>query len=198
MLTKFINFYLSIRNSIITIGLGEVGRRIKIGRGVIFSGRRAIILKDGVTLENSIIIYGGSGIRQVEIGVNSTIGSFVEIRCHGGFISIGKNCLVNTGTVIFGAGGVEIGDDTMISPNCTLAASNHIFKRRSIPIREQGNIHKGIKIGKGCWIGANCTITDGVNIGEGVIIGAGSVVTKDIPSFSIAFGVPARVSLLRP
>ena len=57
----------------------------------------------------------------------------------------------------------------------------------------QGASRKGIKIGKDCWIGSGVKILDGVTIGDGCIIAAGAVVNKDIPEYSIAGGIPARV-----
>lgn len=193
MLGIILNICRAIRVKLATAGLGNVGRGVEVGRGVLFSGRRAIELHDAVSIENYVVVYGGNAKRQIEIGTNSNIGSFVELRSHGGFIKIGKNCLINTGTVIMGAGGVEIGDDTMIASKCILVASNHIFADRATLIREQGNRHEGIIIGRDVWVAANCCITDGVTIGDGAVIGAGSVVTKDIPPYAIALGVPAKI-----
>jgi len=62
-----------------------------------------------------------------------------------------------------------------------------------MPIINQGIISKGIKIEDDVWIGSNSTVLDGVTIGRGSVIGAGSVVTQDIPPFSVALGVPAKL-----
>ena len=61
------------------------------------------------------------------------------------------------------------------------------------PIRLQGVSRQGIHIGPNCWVGAKVTVLDGVTIGEGSVVAAGAVVTKDIPPYSIAAGVPAKV-----
>lgn len=67
-----------------------------------------------------------------------------------------------------------------------------------IPISEQGMDFKGgIHIGKNCWIGANTVVLDGVTIGNDTIVGAGSVVSKDLPAYSIAVGNPARILKMR-
>jgi len=70
---------------------------------------------------------------------------------------------------------------------------NHNFRDSTRLIREQGVTYKGIVIEDDVWIGSKATIVDGVTIGQGAVIGAGSVVTKSIPAYAIAVGVPARV-----
>ena len=94
-------------------------------------------------------------------------------------------------------GKVEIGDDTIFGPGVSIHAENHNFKDLDRTIRLQGATRKGIKIGKNCWIGSKVIILDGVNIGDNVIIGAGAVVTKDIPDYAIAAGVPAKIIKMR-
>jgi acetyltransferase-like isoleucine patch superfamily enzyme len=61
-----------------------------------------------------------------------------------------------------------------------------------MPIQTQGHVAKSIEIGDDVWIGANVVVLGGVRIGRGAVIGAGAVVTRDIPEFAIAVGVPAR------
>jgi acetyltransferase-like isoleucine patch superfamily enzyme len=89
-------------------------------------------------------------------------------------------------------GEIYIGDQTLIGPNCTIHSGNHIFTNASIPIRAQGHEFSPIHIGKDVWIAANVTILKGVSIGDGSVIAAGSVVTHDVPAFTIYAGVPAR------
>ncbi len=70
---------------------------------------------------------------------------------------------------------------------------NHNFADTSQKIIDQGVTCKGIVIEDDCWLGFGVKVLDGVTIGKGSVIGAGAIVTKDIPPFSIAVGVPARV-----
>ncbi|GAB3637398.1 hypothetical protein GCM10027422_29880 [Hymenobacter arcticus] len=110
-----------------------------------------------------------------------------------GKVTIGKYCQLNPFVVIY-AGEVIIGDNVMIAPHCMLSSGNHDYKQLEKPMRFAGDFTKGpIVIENDVWIGANVTITDGVTIGEGAVIAANSCVTKDIPPFAIAAGVPARV-----
>jgi acetyltransferase-like isoleucine patch superfamily enzyme len=101
---------------------------------------------------------------------------------------------IGIGAVILVINSVHIKKDAMIGPNCVIADYDHSYQDINIPIHHQGlgNI-KPIEIGEGAWIGANATIVSGVTIGKNVVIGANSVVTKDIPDYSVAIGIPAKV-----
>jgi acetyltransferase-like isoleucine patch superfamily enzyme len=112
---------------------------------------------------------------------------------YGGDIDIGVNCSVNPYCVLYGLGGLKIGDNVRIAAHTVIVPANHTFDDPSIPICRQPETKKGIIIEDDVWIGAGCRILDGVRIGRGSVIGAGSVVTKSIPEMSVAVGVPARV-----
>ena len=88
---------------------------------------------------------------------------------------------------------VTIGSDTWVAPNAYIVPTTHVYKRRDAIISEQGTRGGDITIGEDCWIGINAVISPGVTIGKGVVIGANSVVTTDIPEYSIAVGAPAKV-----
>ena len=108
-------------------------------------------------------------------------------------LSIGKNSGINRGTWISAMGGVEIGNHVLIGPYVIIHSANHKFDRLDIPIQEQGWDKLGTTIDDDVWIGANAIVLPGVTIGKGSVIGAGIVVTKDIPPYSVAVGVPAKV-----
>ncbi len=108
-------------------------------------------------------------------------------------VSIGERCSINRGCKILASRLVNdveivIGDHVLLGPDVSILAAGHDYNKLMVP-----SIAKSIFIGKHVWIGANSTILPGVHIGEGAIIGAGAVVTKDIPPYSVACGVPARV-----
>lgn len=89
---------------------------------------------------------------------------------------------------------VEIEDDVLFAAYVHITDHSHDYRNVETPIYKQGLIEKGpVKIGKGSWIGLRCSILSGVSIGEHSIIAAGAVVTKDIPPYSIAAGVPAKI-----
>ncbi len=95
---------------------------------------------------------------------------------------------------------MKIGDNVFFGPNCTVATPVHPFlpSERKMKFKADGTAYddeyaKPIVIGSNCWIASNVVIAGGVTIGEGCVIGAGSVVTRDIPSNSLAAGNPCRV-----
>ncbi len=82
----------------------------------------------------------------------------------------------------------------LIAGNCYLGGGRYYIDRVDIPIMEQGVYTRGrLTIGDDVWLGAGAVVLDGVKVGKGCIIGAGAVVTKDLPDYSIAAGVPAKV-----
>jgi acetyltransferase-like isoleucine patch superfamily enzyme len=108
-------------------------------------------------------------------------------------LSIGKNSTWNYGCWINAMGKITIGDNVIIGPYCIIHSGNHKFENVNVPIREQGYEKYHTVIEDDCWLGANVIVLPGVHISKGSIIGAGSVVTKDIPQYTIAVGNPAKV-----
>lgn len=106
-------------------------------------------------------------------------------------ITIGNNVGIARDVVLDGRGGIEIGDFSLIGFESVLLTSTHIYNSKNIPIAKQGMYSKPVKIGKDCWIGARVMVLPGIEIGDGCIIGANSVVTKNIPSYNVAVGIPA-------
>lgn len=168
-------------------GNNIVSLRAEVERGLMLTlGKNASIG------EYAKLLNRGNG--SIEIGDNTKIEYFVLLETRrGGFIKIGANSAINAFSVIYGAGGVTIGNNTRIACHTVIVASNHNFDDVTKDIHEQGVSKKGIVIGNDVWIGAGARILDGVCIGDHAVIGAGSVVTKDIPENSVAVGVPARV-----
>lgn len=107
-------------------------------------------------------------------------------------LSIGDNSGVGIGACINGP--VTIGADVMMGQDVIIYTTRHKDDRTDIPMREQGMADvMPVVIGNDVWIGGRVIILPGVTIGDGCIIGAGAVVTKDVPSYSVAVGVPAKV-----
>jgi len=129
----------------------------------------------------------------ITIGDNCMIYQHTILQTGGGTIKIGSDCMIKPFCVIHGLGGVVIGNYVLIASSSAIIAQTHVFSEVSTPIVLQGDIGEGIIIEDDVWIGYGVKILGGVTIGTGSVIGAGAVVTKDIPPFSVAAGVPAKV-----
>jgi acetyltransferase-like isoleucine patch superfamily enzyme len=109
-------------------------------------------------------------------------------------VRIGKDTFLNLGVMVAALQLVEIGDHCMFANGCFVTDASHRFDDPDRPVTWQGFDSKGpTRIGDNVWCGAHVVVTSGVTIGERSVIGANSVVTTDIPPYSIAAGVPARV-----
>lgn len=154
---------------------------IKLGSGVhLFKGVRI----DGLGHKNNqIILEEGVAVeRNVDIGALDNTQVYID-----------KGTFIGVGVCIAGPGNIKIGKRCLIAAHTGIFGNNHIYTDPLKCIADQGVIRKGITIEDDCWLGHNVTVTDGVTIGKGSVIGAGAVVTKDIPAYSIAVGIPARV-----
>ena len=110
---------------------------------------------------------------------------------YGKHIKVGKNFFANYNCCILDVGKVTIGDNCLFAPNVSIYTAGHpIHPDARNSLYEYGI---DVTIGNNCWLGGNVIVMPGVNIGDNCVIGAGSVVTKDIPAWSIAAGNPARV-----
>ena len=112
----------------------------------------------------------------------------VEYGCN---TTIGAGSYANFNLCILDCALVTIGDRVMFGPGVSILTATHETEVQSR--RDNIEYAKEITIGDDCWIGGHVVILPGVHIGEGCTIAASSVVTKDIPPWSVAMGSPARV-----
>jgi acetyltransferase-like isoleucine patch superfamily enzyme len=132
---------------------------------------------------------------RLEIGAHALLEPGVWLTAPGSArIRIGAGSFLNLGVMVAALELVEIGDHCMLANGCFISDASHRFDDPVRPVPWQGFTSKGpTRVGDNVWCGANVVITTGVTIGERCVIGANSVVTSDIPAFSIAAGAPARV-----
>lgn len=145
----------------------------------------AVSFGEGSVISHDAFLYGVKG----SFGSHTLIGSHALLRSLE--ITAGNNCSFNSYSVVHGK--VTLGDNVRIAPGAKIFGENHGFSAIDIPICTQPNTRKGIVIESDVWIGANAVICDGARVGAHSVIGAGSVVTHDIPPYSVAAGNPARV-----
>lgn len=126
--------------------------------------------------------------------------SVIDVRDHPKFptgasrLSIGKNVYIGEQCNIRAGGGwIDIGDDVMIATGTAVFATNHRMDAGTSMIRQSWSTERvGVKIGSDVWIGSRCVILPGVRIGDGAVIAAGAVVRCDVPSGAIFGGIPAK------
>lgn len=189
-----------IRNIVYPVFFRNIDRKAFIGSGVILRCPKKIRLMKNTIIEEAVHINAQSNKHTaIEIGEGSRIRSFSILTAgpFEGFIKVGRNSTIGYSTIIYGHGGVTVGDNVMIAAQCYIVAQNHTFKSRDVPIIEQDIEARGIVVGDDVWIGAGVKILDGVIIGKGAVIGAGSVVTKDVPAYTVNAGIPTQVIAVR-
>ena len=151
----------------------------------------------GITLERGVIIDGLS-CDGVHFGDNVVIGPYSVVRASlpsnlGAGVRMGSNSALDAYSFIGAAGLVEIGENVIMGQHVAFHAENHNYERTDIPIKQQGTRRQGIVIEDDCWVGSNTVFLDGAHVGRGCVIAAGAVVRGEVPAYSIAGGVPARV-----
>jgi acetyltransferase-like isoleucine patch superfamily enzyme len=186
-----------------TIAIALVRINERIIRPIVYRMNNAIVRFFGMKLGEDCKISWRSrivGHRHVVVGNNLFIDDMSFIKCLTSQRGDGKPALVIGDNVqimhcvtIDANYYVEIGDNTMLAPFSYIVDNNHSYKDIHIPIRDQGSEYASVTIGKNCWIGAHVIILSGVSIGDHVVVAANSTVTKNIPSFSIAAGSPAKI-----
>jgi acetyltransferase-like isoleucine patch superfamily enzyme len=179
----------------------------KTNNAKIYYNSRSLILGAGSMLYKETVIYNLCGdINTIIVGKNTHVRGELLTLAYGGKIEIGDNSFIGTGSRIWSGEKISIGSNVLVSHNVNIIDTdsheiNHIERaegyknlfKNGYP-KEKGSIKTDkITIHNYVWISFNASIMKGVTIGEGAIIGANSVVTKDIPPYSLAVGNPARV-----
>ena len=138
------------------------------------------------------------GAKWIEVGEKTFFQRGSWLYCEGvegvtPSLRIGKNCTFGYNNYISCVRHVSIGDFVLTANNIYISDNYHQYKDISRPIIQQPvGFKKAVSIGDGCWIGENVSIL-GVSIGKNCVIGANAVVTHDIPDYSVAVGIPAKV-----
>jgi acetyltransferase-like isoleucine patch superfamily enzyme len=165
-------------------------------------------ISPNVKLADNAKIFNPSNNKDlIMVGSNSVVNGTLYVFSHGGRIKIGEDCFVGENSKIWSADSVEIGDRVLISHNVNIHDTNahpiDSTKRHEHFIRnvsgsyssknDLGILSAPVTILDDVWIGFNAVILKGVTIGKAAIVAAGSIVTSDVPEFSIVAGNPAKV-----
>jgi acetyltransferase-like isoleucine patch superfamily enzyme len=121
------------------------------------------------------------------------IGNGNAIRCHEGNLRIGDKCVFGKDNTVNCYLDIEFGEAALAADWVYICDFDHVFDDVTVPIKDQGIVKSPVRIGRDVWIGEKASVLRGVHIGEGSVIASHCVVNKDIPAYSVAVGVPARV-----
>jgi len=164
--------------------------------------RRSLLQRPGCVIDRSCAIAAGVRLRRgmragragkIVIGPGCELADGVILDSWGGRIELGHRVFVGPYVVIYGHGGVSVGNGTLISMHCRILSSDHLIPPAARAIRGEPDILKPTRIGADVWLGAGVTILGGVTLGDGAVIGAGTVIKRDVPAGAVVVGSPPRV-----
>ena len=201
---EFVTLLINPLQGMLGLGLRRIfypGLFAQVGKKVVFGHHLNLRLPFKIKIGNHSLIDDyvtlscrGSDGEGVIVGENVFVGRFSQIKNRAGLIRLGNNVNISVNCYLGTASKLVIGNDCLIGAGCYIGGLHHRYDRIDVPIIKQGvKSSDGVSIGNDVWIGAHVIVRDGVEIGDGCVIGAGSVVTKNIPAYSVAVGSPAKV-----
>lgn len=177
------------------------GKGVVIGKGVTLRHPHRIKIGDNVIIDDHAVL-DAKGNREIaiDIGSDSVVGRNSVLSCKSsgettGRIVLAERVNISVNCTLISETEFHVGTKVLIAGHAyMIAGGNHGLDRTDIPILDQPMTEKGgVTIEDHVWIGANVTVLDGVTIGRDSVVAAGAVVTKPVPEYAIAGGVPAKV-----
>ena len=170
----------------------------------IYSGMKFYNIKDRKNMVLCKYPFDIIGARNISIGVNSSFGRRCVLTAWENLdyeddikIRIGNNVVIGDDCHITAVNGITISDGCLLGKKITITDNSHgeinAAELTIAPIKRVSFSKGRVFIGKNVWIGDKVSIMPDVKIGDGAIIGANAVVTNNIPAFSVAVGIPAKV-----
>lgn len=172
----------------------KVGKGVIFGRSVTIRNPHKIVIGNNVIIDENVML-DAKGLDNQGIILNDGvyIGRNTILSCKNGDIILNKNANIGFNCEVYSLKKVEIGENVLIAAYTYIIGGGHMSSDVETPFRDQEKHAIGIKIGNNVWLGAKTIVMDGCNIGDNSVIGAGAVVTKSIPDYSVAAGIPAKV-----
>lgn len=173
--------------------LRKVGPGTVLGRNVTLRAPGRIAFGAHNLVDDGVVLDAKGDGSSIELGDHILIGRHTILSCNqavitaGDYLSIGPFCFFAC------KGRIDIGSNVAIGSGSHIMAGGHATDDPDVPIVRQPRVAKGIIIEDGVWIGSGTVVLDGVRIGTGSIVGAGSVVSRDVPPWTLVLGNPARV-----
>lgn len=161
---------------------------------MIFRLRHPHIITEGfIFLGRRVQVYCRPGYGRLILGRWVHIGDENRLRCHEGTMRVGDKCVFGRDNTVNCFLDIEFGEGTIIADWVYICDFDHVTDDVRIPIKDQGIVKSPVHIGPDVWIGAKASVLRGTRIGEGCVVAAHAVVRGEVPPFSVAGGIPARV-----
>ncbi len=174
--------------------LKKCGRGVAFGANIVLRHPHKIEIGDGVIIDDNCLLDAkGRDNAGIRIGNGVYLGRNTILSCKNGDIELGDRVNVGFNCELFSGSRVALGADTLVAAYCYFIGGDHAPRDIEAPVTQQGSASRGLSVGPNCWFGAGVKILDGLDIGRNVIVGAGAVVTRPLPDYAVAVGVPARV-----
>ena len=151
-----------------------------VTNGMVFLGRR-------------VEVFARPGYGRLILGRWVHIGDGTSLRCHEGTLRIDDKVVFGRNIVVNAYLDVTIGASCILADMVYVTDFDHVFDDVTVPIKDQGIVKAPVRIGPDVWLGTKATVVRGTQVGTGSVVAAHAVVTRDLPPFSVAVGVPARV-----
>lgn len=173
----------------------QMGGGVILGQGIVVRHPNRISFGNRVAIDDNVLLdASGAGDEGLVLGDDVIVSRNCVIQGKTGPVKLGNKVDIGCNTILTSGNGIYVGSSVLIAGNCYIGGGRYVTDRTDIPMMEQGIFSKGpVVIEEDVWLGAGVTVLDGVKIGRGSIVGAGALVTKDLPAYSVAVGVPAKV-----
>jgi acetyltransferase-like isoleucine patch superfamily enzyme len=178
----------------------SAGADLIFGRGLSIRHPGRISLGHRVAVDDSALLdASGRGAVHIILGDEVIISRNCMVQAKAGSVTIGARTEIGPNTIISSISSIDIGKCGLIGPNCFIGGGHYITDRPEVPMMDLGWASRGpVVVGDDVWMGSGVVVLDGVRVGTGCVVGAGAVVTKNLPDYAIATGIPAKVVRYRP
>lgn len=152
-----------------------------------------IVTEGFVFLGKDVELFARRGYGRLVLGRWVHIGSGTRLRAHEGTLRVGDKCVFGNGDTVNCYLDIDVGPATIVADGVYICDFDHAFADIHVPIKDQGIVKSPVRIGADTWIGVKATVLRGATVGHGSVLGAHTVVTGNVPAYSVVVGVPGRV-----
>lgn len=173
--------------------LKRCGKGVLFGANVTLRHPHKIEIGDNTIIDDNCLLDAkGADNQGIRIGNSVFVGRNSILSCKNGDILLADNVNIGFNCEIFSSSTVRLEQNVLVAAFSYVIGGDHEHAGTEVAITDQGECSKGVTIGADVWLGAGVMVLDGVTIGAHAIIGAGAVVTKPVPEYAVAVGIPAR------